>query len=109
MNSEKSVENTILHEIAHALTPGKGHGPVWRAKAIEIGCDGKRCYSSEKIATPDAKYVAECPNCKQVHKRHKASNKRSSCGSCSGGRFTCWCLGQTRWPRKYALVYHMSR
>lgn len=85
MNSE-SVENTILHEIAHALTPGHHHGPVWRAKAIEIGCDGKRCYSTE-ISTPAAKYVAECPKCKHVHTRYKATNKRGSCGSCSGGRF----------------------
>lgn len=32
------VENTILHETAHALTPGHKHDEVWRAKAIELGC-----------------------------------------------------------------------
>lgn len=31
------VEETILHELAHALTPGEGHSAVWRAKAIELG------------------------------------------------------------------------
>ena len=31
------VEETILHELAHALTPGEGHSPVWRAKALELG------------------------------------------------------------------------
>lgn len=31
------VEETILHELAHALTPGEGHNKVWRAKAIELG------------------------------------------------------------------------
>lgn len=33
------VINTILHEVAHALTPGEHHNDVWEAKAIEIGCD----------------------------------------------------------------------
>lgn len=31
--------NTILHEVAHALTPGEGHSEVWAEKAREIGCD----------------------------------------------------------------------
>lgn len=39
----KQIRNTILHEIAHALTAGHCHDKVWKAKAIEIGCDGKRC------------------------------------------------------------------
>ena len=33
----EQVEETILHELAHALTPGEGHSKVWRAKAIELG------------------------------------------------------------------------
>lgn len=39
------VLNTILHEIAHALVgPGHSHNDVWKAQALEIGCDGKaRC------------------------------------------------------------------
>jgi len=32
-------KNTILHEVAHALTPGHHHDEVWAAKAREIGCD----------------------------------------------------------------------
>ncbi len=37
-HSLMAFENTILHEIAHALV-GKGHGHdnVWKEKAIEIG------------------------------------------------------------------------
>ncbi len=30
---------TILHEVAHALTPGHNHDDVWASKAREIGCD----------------------------------------------------------------------
>jgi hypothetical protein len=40
---DADIMNTILHEIAHALTPGQKHNEVWKKKAIEIGCDGKRC------------------------------------------------------------------
>ena len=39
----EDIENAILHEIAHALTPGERHGKVWKAKAIAIGCNGERC------------------------------------------------------------------
>jgi hypothetical protein len=33
-----SFRQTMLHEIAHALTPGSGHGADWLKKAEEIGC-----------------------------------------------------------------------
>lgn len=33
------VINTIRHEVAHALTPFHSHDEIWRAKAIELGCD----------------------------------------------------------------------
>lgn len=39
IHPEPDVRNTILHEIAHALTPGHRHDDVWVAKAREIGCD----------------------------------------------------------------------
>ncbi len=32
------VKDTILHEVAHALTPGHGHDKVWGDKAMELGC-----------------------------------------------------------------------
>lgn len=42
---EAAVRMTILHEIAHALTPGHGHGYVWKSKFIQMGGDGARCSS----------------------------------------------------------------
>lgn len=92
LNDEARVRNTILHEIAHALVgPGHGHNHVWRRKAIEIGCDGQRCYSSHKVETPESRYIATCSNCGHIHKRHKMTNtlkySNISCGKCSGGRY----------------------
>jgi hypothetical protein len=55
--TETTILNTILHEIAHALCPGDGHGPKWKKKAIELGCDGKRCADGIKL---NLKYNFEC-------------------------------------------------
>ena len=90
LNNVDRVKNTILHEIAHALVGKKhGHDWVWRAKAIEIGCDGERCYKSREVETPKSKYEAVCVGCGHVHKRHKMVRGGivSSCGKCSGGRY----------------------
>lgn len=90
LNDEREVSKTIRHEIAHALVgPGHGHNSVWRAMDVRCGGDGRRCYSSENVATPDARWEATCFSCGQTAKRHKAPRrgKYVSCGKCSKGRF----------------------
>lgn len=88
LNSEARVKNTLLHEIAHALVgSGHGHDHVWRAKAIEIGCDGERCYSSEHVNAAESKYKAVCQGCGREYRRHRKPKMNSSCGRCSGGRY----------------------
>ena len=84
LNDEARVRNTILHEIAHALTPGHGHDSIWSRKAREIGSDGERCYKAKLVETPDAKYHAVCSTCGHTHKRHKAlrSTRLKCCGLC---------------------------
>lgn len=37
---ENDVIETILHEIAHAITPGAGHSKIWSQTAKSIGGDG---------------------------------------------------------------------
>jgi predicted SprT family Zn-dependent metalloprotease len=77
--SAEHARNTILHEIAHALVGiGEGHGRVWRAKALEIGCNGKRCGTERvDIAT---RYIGVCPECKTEVKRHRRPrNARPIC------------------------------
>ncbi len=57
---EEEIEDTILHEIAHALV-GKDHGhdAVWRAKAVEIGCSGERCHD---VQFTRPRYIVRCEN-----------------------------------------------
>ena len=65
LNDEKEVMDTILHEIAHALTPDDaGHGKQWKAKCIEIGARPVRCYGNE-VNAPQHKviYSLECSSC----------------------------------------------
>jgi predicted SprT family Zn-dependent metalloprotease len=85
LNSEPEVRNTILHEIAHALVgPNHGHDRVWKAKAKELGCNGSRCCDWSVVA-PSTKWIAECPACRRVVKRHR--RRIASCGPCSGDSF----------------------
>ena len=64
------LKNTVLHEIAHALTPYHGHDKVWKAKAIEIGCNGERC-TGFGVKIP-ARWAAKCI-CRtwKMHRRPK--------------------------------------
>ena len=71
INDEGQVMDTILHEIAHALVgPGHGHDRVWKDKAIEIGCNGKRCYSFD-VTLPAGGYHATCRRCNTHYARQR--------------------------------------
>jgi hypothetical protein len=36
------IKDTIVHEIAHALTPGSGHGQKWKLMAMKLGIEPNR-------------------------------------------------------------------
>lgn len=65
LNSEAEVRNCILHEIAHLLTWGDGHGPRWKAKCVELGCRPETQYK-ENVRTPLPKYKLICMDCNQT-------------------------------------------
>jgi len=86
LNEFDQVKDTILHEIAHALVgAGHGHDNVWRRKALEIGCNGKRCYSAKEVTRVKGKYIAICNTCKNESYKFKKPSPRLqySCGKCS--------------------------
>lgn len=62
--SDEKVKDTILHEIAHALTPGAGHGAEWKAMCRRIGANPNRVYratqeEADSLASK-AKYTVIC-------------------------------------------------
>lgn len=68
--SDFDIEQTILHEIAHALVSSDhGHDAVWRAKAREIGYFGKRCLDTDVV--PEGKYIGICPAGHEIYRHRK--------------------------------------
>lgn len=78
-HDEAEILETLLHEIAHAITWREyghtGHGPAWKAVCRRIGCKPKRC--AEKQLTDKYKYTAVCPTCSHKYARHRKSNERT--------------------------------
>ena len=71
--SQSQIENTLLHEIAHALVGhSHGHDSIWKSKALEIGCDGKRCHN---LTFSKPKWKMRCPNsCFSTLRHRKTEN-----------------------------------
>lgn len=72
--SEALIKDTILHEIAHALTPGEGHGPKWKMKASQIGATPKTCAET----TPEmfaylSPYRGVCRACGYIAPVHRVN------------------------------------
>lgn len=65
----EDIRNVCLHEIAHALEPTAGHGPAWVARAISIGCDGKKC--SEIRTLKKNSHWYQCDKCQYQLERLK--------------------------------------
>ena len=87
LNGEPEVRDTLLHEIAHALTPRDGHGPRWRAKCRELGARPVRCYSGEAVVSPPrrlARYEWGCRACGWWVQRRRRTRRRYVCGRCRG-------------------------
>jgi predicted SprT family Zn-dependent metalloprotease len=86
-NPPWEVLDCILHEIAHALAPGAGHGPAWRATAWTLGCDGRRTYQPDEVVTMPRRYVYTC-GCGTRWPRHRRTLERRYCRAC-GEALTC--------------------
>lgn len=70
VNEEKEIRDTILHEIAHALTPGHGHGFYWKKACKIIGAIPERL-ADENVKSPPTKYVAVCNDCNITFKQNR--------------------------------------
>ena len=69
-NCEEVVVDTLLHEVAHALTPGHNHDCIWRAMAIQLGCNPDQDWKQGIIVQP-GRYTAICPTCSAVFYKYR--------------------------------------
>lgn len=84
------VEDTLLHEIAHAIVGRKhGHDAAWRATAREIGCSGER---SHNITHSIANWTGEC-GCGKRWLRERLRRDMAQ------GRRCATCRAEIRWRR----------
>lgn len=84
---EDLAEDTILHEIAHAidfLNRGRSdHSWRWKKIARKIGADPTRIESiPDKIVKLKADWYRECPNCGQKSYYHKKPTAERACAKC---------------------------
>lgn len=103
-NLDKALnfENTVRHELAHALDNAMGgrnnHNNVWKAIARKVLCTAERCYSSEEISVKETtKYTLICDTCEKKKPSHKAIKRKIACGEC------CNKYNRGKYSDKYAL------
>lgn len=95
MNPLSQVENTIRHEIAHAIAGhAAGHGYVWRQTARACGANPTRCYDSATVSAPSKPFVGKCPGCGLETRAFRRT--RVACKRCCGGKFDAQFLFQWR-------------
>ncbi len=82
LNDEAVVVDTLLHEIAHALTPGAGHGAAWRRQAVALGATPRRCADAADVKLPPAPYALVCDGCGAHLPRYRRPRRRFVCRPC---------------------------
>jgi predicted SprT family Zn-dependent metalloprotease len=90
-NSEADIVDTILHEIAHALSPGAKHGPAWQSTCVKIGARPQRLADSS-VVMPKGNLVAECQCCGRIYRKHRLR---------SGWTYHCSYCGRLEGKLKY--------
>ena len=65
---EDEIRDVILHEIAHALTPGHNHNAVFMAACRKVGARPARC--AMPSASPEHSIEGWCPKCDVLVSKH---------------------------------------
>lgn len=81
-NDLAAVRDVVLHEIAHALTPGAGHGPRFKRTAADLGCSAGARVAPGAVVSPPFRYRLRCPHCGRCYHRYRKPSKALVCGPC---------------------------
>jgi len=102
LNDEDAVDDTILHEIAHALAGSKaGHGTEWKRMCLRIGAKPERVF--DNIESPEGKYTLECPNCGVQKSRHRKPKRYGvACSDC------CNKYNRGRYDSRFAFRWYLT-
>src|SRR5205823_2108434 len=64
VNSEETVRDTVLHEIAHAIAgPQAGHGILWKLQAKAIGAIQEACCKLANVVQVETAWQGICLDC----------------------------------------------
>ena len=88
---DAEVEDTVRHEIAHALDhelhPNRrgrrAHDRTWKALARRCGATPERCFDGDLPADPTAPYAAVCPTCGASRDLYRQPVRAHLCPTCS--------------------------
>ena len=81
LNDRTEVEDTIRHEIAHALAGHKaGHGPEWKAVCLHTGAKPVRCYTHDNVNAPKGDWQATCRVCGRLYTKFRRPKRDLWCG-----------------------------
>ncbi len=75
LNSEETMRDTILHEIAHALAGSKArHGLLWKLQARALGARPETCCKVSQVVQAETAWQAVCFDCSMRVSRTRAPN-----------------------------------
>lgn len=83
LTTREHITDTLLHELAHALTPGHTHDAIWKAKAIELGSSGD-VYCRHRFVPPAYTITCPCNAHNLVRYRVHPTFHNSLCVHCRG-------------------------
>jgi predicted SprT family Zn-dependent metalloprotease len=87
LRTKEAVKNTIMHEIAHALTPGAGHGRLWKLQMLKFGLKPDRCSSDDVDLSTIANWRATCIGCGKVVYMIRKPRVIKACRQCCGSKY----------------------
>lgn len=89
LDKAKDFEDTIRHEIAHAIDTeirGKtNHDAYWKMVARALGADDSRLHEGFLVKAK-GKYSATCVKCGIIHEAYRKRTRKGWC-KCNGGTF----------------------